>query len=71
MNRRDVIPVLSLAPFARGGTTGASVRKKFIGVWKLMSGESKDEVTDEVGIPGERNPSAGLCMMMRGACTPN
>src|SRR6266852_9573891 len=60
MNRRDLISALSLAPFAHGKTNGASVRKKFIGVWKLISGESKDDVTGEVRYPWGTKPVGRL-----------
>jgi len=60
MKRRDVISALSLAPFATAKTSGANVRKKFIGVWKLISGESKDEATGEVLYPWGRNPVGRL-----------
>src|SRR5229473_2179302 len=60
MKRRDVISALSLAPFATAKTSGASVRKKFIGVWKLVSGESKDEATGEVLYPWGKNPVGRL-----------
>src|SRR5260370_36291540 len=56
MNRRDVISALSLAPLAHAKTNGASVRKKFIGVWKLISGESRDDVTGEVRYPWGTKP---------------
>jgi hypothetical protein len=58
MNRRAVISALSLAPFAGAGTTAE--RKKFIGVWKLVSGESKDQVTGEVRYPWGKNPVGKL-----------
>ena len=60
MNRRDVISALSLATFAHAKTNGATVRKKFIGVWKLISGESKDEVTGEVRYPWGTKPVGRL-----------
>ena len=60
MNRRAVISALSLAPFARAGTSAAAERKKFIGVWKLVSGESKDQVTGEVRYPWGKNPVGKL-----------
>src|SRR5258708_25015530 len=60
MNRRHVISALSLAPLAHAKTNGANVRKKFIGVWKLMSGESKDEVTGEVRYPWGTKPVGRL-----------
>ena len=55
MNRRVIISALSLAPFAH-----ASPRKKFIGVWRLISGESKDEVTGEVRYPWGTKPVGRL-----------
>jgi len=60
MNRRDVISALFLATFAHAKTNGATVRKKFIGVWKLISGESKDEVTGEVRYPWGTKPVGRL-----------
>src|SRR5712691_7411841 len=60
MNRRDVISELSLAPLAHAKTNGASVRKKFIGVWKLSSGEAKDDVTGEVRYPWGTKPVGRL-----------
>src|SRR5205807_8719530 len=55
MNRRAVISALSLAPFACAGTRSGTERKKFIGVWKLVSGVAKHEVTGVVRYPwGER-----------------
>jgi hypothetical protein len=58
MNRRDVISALSLAPLAHAKTTGVTVWKKFIG--KLISGESKDEVTGEVRYPWGTKPVGRL-----------
>jgi hypothetical protein len=60
MNRRTIISALSLAPFARAGKSTAAERKKFIGVWKLLSGESKDQVTGEVRYPWGKNPVGRL-----------
>ena len=60
MNRRAVISTLSLTPLARAGTKEASVRKRFIGVWKLISGESKDEITGEVRYPWGMKPVGRL-----------
>jgi hypothetical protein len=40
MNRRTVISTLCVAPFANGSTSTIAERKKFVGVWKLVSGES-------------------------------
>jgi hypothetical protein len=60
MNRRAIISALSLAPFAPAGTRMSAERKKFIGVWKLVSGESKDQVTGEVRYPWGKNPVGKL-----------
>jgi hypothetical protein len=60
MNRRAVISALSLAPFARSGTNMAAERKKFVGVWKLVSGESRDPGTGEVRYPWGTNPVGRL-----------
>ena len=60
MNRRAVISALSLFPAARAATRTAAERKRFIGVWKLISGESKDEVTGEILYPWGRNPVGRL-----------
>ena len=47
-------------PFARAATRTASERKKFIGVWKLVSGEARDGVTGEVHYPWGRPPVGRL-----------
>ena len=60
MNRRTVISALSIVPFAQAATTMAAERKKFIGMWKLISGESKDQVTGEVLYPWGRSPFGRL-----------
>ena len=60
MNRREVISVFSLVPLARAGTNEASARKKFVGVWKLVSGESRDQVTSEVRYPWGTKPVGRL-----------
>ena len=60
MNRRAILSALTLAPFADGGTNGSSARKKFIGVWRLISGESKDQVTSEVRYPWGTKPVGRL-----------
>jgi hypothetical protein len=60
MNRRAVISALSLAPFACARPSAAAERKKFIGVWKLVSGVSTDEVTGEVRYPWGKNPVGRL-----------
>jgi hypothetical protein len=60
MNRREVISAFSLAPLAHAGANEASVRKKFVGVWKLVSGESRDQVTGEVHYPWGTKPVGRL-----------
>src|SRR6266567_4898224 len=59
MNRRAVITALTLAPFTQAATSAAE-RKKFIGMWKLISGESKDQVTGEVLYPWGKKPFGRL-----------
>ena len=60
MNRRVAISALSLAPFAHARASAAAERKKFVGVWKLMSGVSVDEVTGSVRYPWGENPVGRL-----------
>jgi hypothetical protein len=60
MTRRGIISALSLAPFGHARTNGAGARKKFVGVWKLVSGESKDEVTGVVRYPWGKKPVGRL-----------
>jgi Lipocalin-like domain len=66
MNRRTVISALSLAPFAHAATSTAAERKKFIGMWKMVSGESKDQVTGEVLYPWGKHPFGRLLYDERG-----
>jgi hypothetical protein len=60
MNRRAIISALSLARLAHAAANTSAARKKFIGVWKLVSGESKDAATGEVGYPWGKNPVGRL-----------
>ena len=60
MNRRSVISTLFWSPLANASTSAAAERKKFIGVWNLMSGVSRDEVTGEVRYPWGKNPVGRL-----------
>jgi hypothetical protein len=60
MKRRELISALSVAPLAQAKTGGPAIRKKFIGVWKLISGESKHEVTGEVRYPWGTKPVGRL-----------
>ena len=60
MNRRTVVSALSLAPFAHAASRSGAERKKFIGVWKLVSGVAKHEVTGAVRYPWGKNPVGRL-----------
>jgi Lipocalin-like domain len=60
VNRRTVFSALFLARFVNGSTSISAERKKFIGVWKLISGESKDELTGELRYPWGKNPVGRL-----------
>src|SRR5947207_11994748 len=60
MNRRAVITALSVVPFADAATGSAAERKKFIGMWKMISGESKDQVTGAVVYPWGKKPFGRL-----------
>jgi hypothetical protein len=56
MNRRKAVTVLSVASLASGATTKSDIRSKFVGVWKLVSCESKDKATGEVRYPYGAKP---------------
>jgi hypothetical protein len=60
MNRRAVLSALSLASFAPAGATTADARNKFVGVWKLVSGESRDQNTGQVHYPWGTQPVGRL-----------
>jgi hypothetical protein len=60
MNRRTVISALSLASCASAGTGSVAERRKFIGVWKLVSGEAKHEVSGAVRYPWGEKPVGRL-----------
>src|SRR5712672_2575422 len=60
MNRRIILSTLSLAPFAYAAAASSNERKKFIGVWKLVSGVAKHEVTGEVRYPWGTKPVGRL-----------
>jgi hypothetical protein len=60
MNRRTVISALSLAPLACASPRASAERKKFIGMWKLVSGLSTDQVTGEVRYPWGKTPVGRL-----------
>jgi len=56
MKRRKAVAVLALAPLASAQAKRSAIRNKFVGVWKLVSCESKDKVTGEVRYPYGVNP---------------
>lgn len=56
MDRRTAIAALSLGSLASAQTKKSAIRDKFVGVWKLVSFESKDKNTGEVGYPFGTNP---------------
>jgi hypothetical protein len=60
VNRRTVVSALSLAPFAHAASRSGAERKKFIGVWKLVSGVAKHEVTGAVRYPWGEKPVGRL-----------
>jgi hypothetical protein len=59
MNRRVAITALSLAPLLRAAAAAAE-RKKFIGMWRLISGQSKDQATGAVTYPWGKAPFGRL-----------
>jgi hypothetical protein len=60
MNRRAVISALSLAPCASAAAGPAAERRKFIGVWRLVTGVAKHEVTGAVRYPWGEKPVGRL-----------
>src|SRR5262245_46157623 len=56
MNRRVAISALSLAPLAAAQTKRSPARLKFLGVWRLVSCESRDKSDGEVRYPYGTNP---------------
>jgi Lipocalin-like domain len=60
VNRRTMVSALSLAPFANAASQSGAERKKFIGVWKLVSGVAKHEVTGAVRYPWGEKPVGRL-----------
>ena len=56
MNRRKAVAVLSFTPLVSAQAQDSSLRKKFVGVWKLVSVELKDKASGEVRYPYGRDP---------------
>jgi hypothetical protein len=56
MNRRKAVAVMSLASLADAQTKKSDIRNTFVGVWKLVSCESKDKTSGEVRFPYGANP---------------
>jgi hypothetical protein len=60
MNRRKAVAVMSLASLADAGTKKSQIRNRFVGVWKLVSCDSKDKIGGEVRYPYGANPVGRL-----------
>ena len=60
MYRRTVLSTFFLSGFATTSMNAASERRKFIGVWRMVSGESRDEATGETRYPWGKNPVGRL-----------
>jgi hypothetical protein len=60
MNRRKAATAIALAPLAAGQTKKSDIRSKFIGVWKLVSFESKDKGSGAVSYPYGAKPLGRL-----------
>jgi hypothetical protein len=56
MNRRKAVAVLSLASVAAAGTKRSAIHDRFVGVWKLVSSESKDKIRGKVQYPYGTKP---------------
>jgi hypothetical protein len=56
MNRREAVAVLSFTPLVSAQAKDSSLRKKFVGVWKLVSCESKNKTSGEARYPFGPNP---------------
>jgi hypothetical protein len=56
MNRRKAVAVLSFTPLVPAQAKDSSHPKKFVGVWKLVTCESKNKTSGEVRYPFGRNP---------------
>jgi hypothetical protein len=69
MNRRKAVAVLSFTPFVPAHAKDSSVPKKFVGVWKLVSSESKKPPA-RLDILSVAIPSAGSRMTKPDACRP-
>ena len=51
MNRRTALSALAVAPLASAKAKGPPARKKFVGVWKLVSCEYRNKATGEISHP--------------------
>ena len=56
MTRRTAVAALSAASLAEAQTKKAAMINRFVGVWRLVSYESKDKVSGEVLHPYGANP---------------
>ena len=60
MNRRKAIATLSVASATAAQTGNSAVRDKLVGVWKLVSSESREKASGKVSYPYGKNPVARL-----------
>ena len=62
MNRRAAITALSMVPLAAAAAapSASEERKKFIGMWKMISGESRDQATGKIEHPWGEEPFGRL-----------
>lgn len=60
MKRRSAIALISVAAPASTKPNNSTIRKEFIGVWKLVSCESRDNRTGTVQYPYGTNPVGRL-----------
>ena len=56
MNRREAVGLLAVVAPVFARTKRSTIRDNFIGVWKLVSCESKDKTTGEVRYPYGAQP---------------
>lgn len=56
MTRRNAIAVLTLTPLVSAQSGESNIRNKFVGVWKLVSFETRDKTTGEVRNPYGAKP---------------
>lgn len=60
MNRRNAIAVIAFGTRAAADIDQDTIRKTFVGVWRIVSCESKDRITGKVRFPYGTNPVGRL-----------